>query len=60
MAQTLGLSIAAEGVENEEQLARLEALGCEEWQGHLFSTPVDASSFEAMLAAAAAPKAARR
>jgi EAL domain-containing protein (putative c-di-GMP-specific phosphodiesterase class I) len=49
MAGTLGIGIAAEGVERESQLARVLALGCEHWQGHYFSTPVDATAFEAML-----------
>jgi EAL domain-containing protein (putative c-di-GMP-specific phosphodiesterase class I) len=50
MAKTLGISVAAEGVENEAQLARLHALGCDQWQGHHFSEPVDAAAFEKMLA----------
>ena len=54
MAGTLGIAVAAEGVESEAQLKRLLALGCEEWQGHYFSAPLDASAFEALLRAAAA------
>jgi len=50
MAKTLGISVAAEGVESEAQLARLHALGCDQWQGHYFSEPVDAAAFEKMLA----------
>ena len=46
LARTLGISVAAEGVENEAQLARLLALGCDEWQGHYFSVPLDAGAFE--------------
>ena len=46
MASTLGIEIAAEGVENEAQLKRLLALGCEQWQGHHFSQPVEAPAFE--------------
>ena len=53
MAKTLGLSIAAEGVESAAQLARLRALGCDEWQGHLFSEPLDAADFEERLSAQA-------
>ncbi|HYD56387.1 MAG TPA: EAL domain-containing protein [Burkholderiales bacterium] len=49
MAHTLGISIAAEGVERETQLARLAPLGCEHWQGHYFSEPLDAPAFEALL-----------
>jgi diguanylate cyclase (GGDEF)-like protein/PAS domain S-box-containing protein len=51
MARSLGIAVAAEGVEREEQLARLAALGCEHWQGHYFSAPVDAATLESMLAA---------
>jgi diguanylate cyclase (GGDEF)-like protein/PAS domain S-box-containing protein len=50
MAKTLGLSIAAEGVERPAQLERLLALGCDQWQGHFYSEPVDAVTFESMLA----------
>ncbi|MFY9315147.1 MAG: EAL domain-containing protein [Burkholderiales bacterium] len=50
MAKALGLRVAAEGVENEAQLARLRTLGCDEWQGHHFSAPVDAAGFEQVLA----------
>jgi len=49
MAKTLGLSVAAEGVESESQLRRLLALGCEEWQGHYFSPPVAAAEFERLM-----------
>ena len=49
MAKTLGLSVAAEGVETEAQLKRLLALGCEEWQGHYFSPPVEATEFERLM-----------
>jgi EAL domain-containing protein (putative c-di-GMP-specific phosphodiesterase class I) len=46
MARGLGLQVAAEGVETEAQRRRLVALGCEEWQGHLFSEPLEAARFE--------------
>ncbi len=49
MARSLGLHVAAEGVESEGQLARLLALGCEEWQGHLHSGPLEAAEFERLL-----------
>ena len=50
MAKTLGISVAAEGVETEAQLARLIDIGCDEWQGHLFSPPLDAQGFERLFA----------
>ena len=49
LAATLGISVAAEGVERAPQLERLLTLGCEEWQGHYFSPPVDAAGFEGLL-----------
>jgi diguanylate cyclase (GGDEF)-like protein/PAS domain S-box-containing protein len=50
MAKSLGLQVAAEGVENETQLARLAALGCAEWQGHHGYGPLEAAEFERLLA----------
>jgi len=46
MANALDIAVAAEGVEKEAQLERLLALGCDEWQGHHFSKPLDAAGFE--------------
>jgi diguanylate cyclase (GGDEF)-like protein/PAS domain S-box-containing protein len=40
-AQQLGLSVVAEGIENEEQLALIRRLRCEFGQGYLLSRPVD-------------------
>ncbi|HZV55962.1 MAG TPA: EAL domain-containing protein [Rhodocyclaceae bacterium] len=51
MAKQLRHRVIAEGVETAGQLAFLKELGCDEVQGYLFSPPVDASSFEAMLRA---------
>ena len=48
LAATLGIQVAAEGVERAPQLERLLTLGCEEWQGHYFSPPVDAAGFEGL------------
>ena len=48
LADTLGIAVAAEGVETPEQLERLLSLGCEQWQGHLFSPPLDAAGFAAL------------
>ncbi|HYR35575.1 MAG TPA: EAL domain-containing protein [Burkholderiales bacterium] len=45
LAHTIGVAVAAEGLEHPGQLDRLLELGCEQWQGHLFSTPLDAPAF---------------
>ncbi|ULA68297.1 MAG: putative Diguanylate cyclase [Nitrospira sp.] len=49
MAHSLNLSVLAEGVETEGQLARLREEGCDEVQGYLFSRPVCAEEFEKLL-----------
>lgn len=41
LAQTLGLSVVAEGIETMEQLAVLQALQCDQLQGYLFARPVE-------------------
>jgi len=41
MGHGLGLSVIAEGVENQEQLSALEALGCDAVQGFLLSRPLE-------------------
>jgi diguanylate cyclase (GGDEF)-like protein len=49
MAKELGLSVVAEGVEKEAQLAMLRSLHCESVQGYLFAEPLDAKSAEGFL-----------
>lgn len=46
MAQGMGLSTIAEGVETEDQLAILKELGCDAIQGYLYSRPITAGDFE--------------
>lgn len=43
MGQNLGLTVIAEGVETETQFHALSKMGCDQFQGHLFSTPVEES-----------------
>lgn len=40
MARALALRVVAEGVESEKQLAMLKSMGCDEYQGYLFSEPM--------------------
>lgn len=40
LAKNLGIGVVAEGVEEESQLAQLNALSCDNAQGYLFSKPV--------------------
>ncbi|MCB1053271.1 MAG: EAL domain-containing protein, partial [Acidobacteria bacterium] len=42
MGTALGLSIVAEGVENQDQARVLAEMGCHSLQGYLFSPPLDA------------------
>jgi EAL domain-containing protein (putative c-di-GMP-specific phosphodiesterase class I) len=46
LAHNLNLSVIAEGVENDQQLAIIEQLGAEEIQGFYFSKPKPASEIE--------------
>jgi len=55
LARALGLSVIAEGVEQEEQLARLRDLHCDNAQGFMFSRPMDADAAKAYIKRCAAP-----
>jgi diguanylate cyclase (GGDEF)-like protein/PAS domain S-box-containing protein len=46
LAEGLGLTVVAEGIETPEQLAKLSSLGCGFGQGYYFSKPVDSRSTE--------------
>jgi diguanylate cyclase (GGDEF)-like protein len=54
IGHALGLRVIAEGVETEQQLDELRALGCDGAQGFLFSRPVPEDEVEQLLAATAA------
>jgi EAL domain-containing protein (putative c-di-GMP-specific phosphodiesterase class I) len=49
MGHSLGLTVIAEGVENEEQLAYLAENACDEVQGYGLSEPVSRQAFERFL-----------
>jgi diguanylate cyclase (GGDEF)-like protein/PAS domain S-box-containing protein len=53
LGKQLGLSIIAEGIEDARLVAPLLKMGCDEAQGYLFGKPMDATSVQQMLAAAA-------
>ncbi len=49
LADGLGMTTTAEGVETPEQLAALRAFGCANVQGYLFSSPLSASDVSSMI-----------
>ena len=46
MAHSLGLHVIAEGVETNEQLTTIQGLHCTEYQGYLFSKPIQSKDFQ--------------
>lgn len=58
MANSLALTVIAEGVEQQEQLDFLASQGCFLYQGYLFSKPVPLNEFKALLLSS--PKQQRR
>jgi EAL domain-containing protein (putative c-di-GMP-specific phosphodiesterase class I) len=51
LAHALDLAVVAEGIETEDQLAKLRSLGCDRGQGFVFSRPVTAADFADILKA---------
>jgi len=49
MAHALGMTVVAEGVENEDQLRALQALSCDEIQGYYISRPVPAEVVQVLM-----------
>ena len=50
LGHRLGMSVLAEGVETEQQLACLKSLGCDQYQGYFFSKALPCDQFRALLA----------
>jgi diguanylate cyclase (GGDEF)-like protein/PAS domain S-box-containing protein len=50
MGHTLGLTVVAEGVEQDSQFDALRERGCDEFQGFLYSAALPASEFAALVA----------
>jgi len=49
MARALGLTVVSEGVESQEQVIGLRALGCDHAQGYYFSRPLPADEFHTLI-----------
>jgi diguanylate cyclase (GGDEF)-like protein len=49
MADALGLTVLAEGIEDENQVSVLRLAGCNQFQGFLFSRPVEAEKIMELL-----------
>jgi diguanylate cyclase (GGDEF)-like protein len=50
LAHEFGFRVCAEGVEEDVQLALLRRLGCDEFQGYLFSRPISPAALAEMIA----------
>jgi len=48
LAETMGLSVIAEGVETHSQCESLKLMGCDKYQGYLFGRPVSIDQFESL------------
>jgi EAL domain-containing protein (putative c-di-GMP-specific phosphodiesterase class I) len=55
MANSLRLQTIVEGIETESQLAAMRRLGCTLFQGYLWSPPVDAPTFAALVSRGGTP-----
>jgi diguanylate cyclase len=50
LGRTLALQTVSEGVEDRDQVTRLQELGCDLGQGYFFARPLDSAALEALLA----------
>jgi diguanylate cyclase (GGDEF)-like protein/PAS domain S-box-containing protein len=48
MSKSLNLIVLAEGIETQAQLALLQDLGCERYQGYYFNKPLDSQTFASL------------
>ena len=55
LANGLGMTATAEGVETQEQLDTIKSEGCTEMQGFLFSRPLPAAEIERLFLANCRP-----
>ncbi len=53
LGHSLNVTVVAEGVETVDQLARLQAEGCDEVQGYYFGRPMPADEFRKLIQSAA-------
>jgi diguanylate cyclase (GGDEF)-like protein/PAS domain S-box-containing protein len=51
ISRAFGITVTAEGIENQGQVDILRAEGCDQGQGYLFSSPVSADGVAALIAA---------
>jgi diguanylate cyclase (GGDEF)-like protein len=56
MAEALGMTVVAEGVEEHAHVEKLRALGCDFAQGFLFARPMPVGELRTLLAAGALPE----
>jgi diguanylate cyclase (GGDEF)-like protein/PAS domain S-box-containing protein len=49
MARALKLSVTAEGIENEDQLAHLRSMGCQRGQGYFLARPMPAAAINQLV-----------
>jgi EAL domain-containing protein (putative c-di-GMP-specific phosphodiesterase class I) len=49
LAHSMNLTVLAEGVETDEELALLRGQGCDEVQGHFFGRPMAGEEFARLL-----------